>query len=925
MIRFWRALAVVIAGGLLSVVLTAGAAVAAPPRPDDECLHNPSSMCDPPEPGDSDLLPVNRWGDATGRLHGRLGDQPWEDMAEKIQRNGTYPVLISMGNAMWSGATSMTSAAIRMDILDAAGATADHAAAALGSSLMSSGIVALLAVIAIVVPAWRAARGQGQAPWGAFFKTAAIVGLFAAMLAGAQASTTTADGHFEPGRMSPGWWVKTVDEVVAAAASAPAAALMVQDTGAGFAYDESAGGPLSCQEYVAELKETYSSTNPITRMESSIPLVMSGMWEATGLRVWATSQFGANNPYGDFAYCRLLEQYSGTSVAEQRSTTFRASEDETVRRSNLYSLAWQTSTNNQEDRTMIAWAQCRPDGSGGWKLAPGWEKITGDNKSPDEAREDCEKWWTTPAAFNDEHGSAFDDADSAFDFSGTDVIRRDAGDSSQAQDFLLTLQGRTGFGVTTSLAMVYSYVFSSLIMMVVFGIIALGIIIAKVAAIVMMIAVFFAMLLSLWPGGGKGSVGKYLGQYVGMSLFVFGMQLIFAFLTLLTSMMVQAGAEMFGDGSLISMIWTGFAPVISVVLIHMVFTKFLKLPSPFSMTGAQQWGSAAAGGAVGGAIGAGVMSRMNRMRMRSEYALMRSGERAGARALGVVSGGRFGRRGRGPGRAGMLVGAGAASGSAAAQRGRRAAMVDQAPAEGQPEATKPGFLKSRLDPDLNKQRKDAKGAATTAAAARGGWATVQVGKRTVRTPYAEGLAARLSGVRDQFEGKTTRERWGVIGNAARRGAAAHLPDGKTAAKVAGLGALTVATGGMALPVMGAVWGKNQIAGHVGKTREAQRQAVGTFEARQAADELARASQVATPPVGAGFAHVAAARRANGESVSISQGVTHGVQSPGSSPVVAEPAAGAARREVEPRRGERPFGRVAAPPVPRRPRSDAGPR
>lgn len=253
-------------------------------------------------------------------------------------------------------------------------------------------------------------------------------------------------------------------------------------------------------------------------------------------------------------------------------------------------------------------------------------------------------------------------------------------------------------------------------------------------------------------------------------------------------------------------------------------------------------------------------------------------------------------------------------------------MAAPAPAEGGPEAAKAGFLKTRLDPAMNTQRKAAKDEATKAAAARGGWATVQVGKRTVRTPYAEGLAARLSGVRDQFEGKTARERLGVVGNAARRGAAAHLPDGRTAAKVAGLGALTVATGGMALPVMGAVWGKNRIAGHVGATREAQRQAVGTFEARQAADELARARQVATPPVGAGFAHAAAARRANGESVSISHGATHGVQSPGSSPVVrAEPAAGAARREVEPRRGERPFGRMAAPPVARLPRPDKGPR
>ena len=769
MSRIWRAVVTGIFAVLAAVLLTAGAAAAAPAPAaggvstdmeiDDPCLHNPSEMCAPPEPGDSDLLPVNRWVSATGQLHGRLGQDVWDDIAEKIQRNGTYPVLISLGNSMWSGGTSMASAAIRMDILDAAGQSADNAAGKLGSSLMSSGVLALVVVIALMVPAWRAARAQGAAPWAQFAKTGAIVALFTVMVAGAQASTTV-DGEFVPGRMSPGWFVTVTNDVIARVASAPAAALTIQDGGAGFSYDESAKGDLSCYQYVNTLKSDYTATNNIEAMESSIPLVMSGMWEATGLQVWAVSQFGAENPYGDFSYCRLLEQFSGTTPAEQRAITLRGSDDPVAdgSASSLYSLAWQTSTSDQEDRTMVAWAQCRPNGAGGWQLADGWQRVSGDHRGEIQSIvDDCNEWWATPAAFNDEHGTAFDDRGSGFNYTNSETIYRDT-DDIRVQNYLLTLQGHTGGGVTSSMAMVYSYVFSAMIMMVVFGMIAVAIIVAKIAALVMMVAVFFALLLALWPSSGKSSsIGKFFAQYVGMALFVFGIQLIFAFLTLITSMMVEAGNSMFGGGSVISMIWTGFAPVVGVIVLHMVFTKFLKLPSPFTLTGAQQWGQAAAGGAVGGAIGAGVMSRMNRVRRNSETALLRTGRRAGSNALGAMTGGKLGRRGRG--RAGALSSSvrpsvETAAGGVSSPGGRPLKAGRRVPRDGAP---RPGFMQSRLDPELSKQRKAARDADRVAAAERPHGA-VAIKGRTVRTPYREGLAARWRGVTEQYEGKRGKER-----------------------------------------------------------------------------------------------------------------------------------------------------------------------
>lgn len=848
MTAWWRRLATVLMAGLFMVVLTAGGA-SADTMIDDPCLHNPSSSCIPTPASQSNLLPVNRWVDATGSLHGRLSSSVIDDIAEKIQRNGTYPVLMSLGNSMWSGATGMTSAAIRMDILDSAGATADAAAAKIGSSLMSSGVLVLLAVIALIIPLWKAGRGRGAAPWAAFGKVAATVALFSVMVAGAGASTTSADGRFEPGRFSPGWFVVTTNTVLSTLASAPAAALVMSESGAGFTYDDSAKGDLSCFQYINTMKADYATVSAVDTMEGSIPLVMSSMWEATGMEVWATAQFGAENPYGDFSFCRLLEQTSGTSTAYQYALTLRATDDPIADVANIQSLAWQTADNNQEDRTMIAWGQCRPDGSGGWELATGWAANKNvDGRGAADAINDCREWWSNPANdATDVNGNPpagrFDDGASAFNWAGSSEIINDTG-TDQVRNYLLTLQGHTGGGVTSSMAMVYTYVFSSLIMLVIFGMISAGIIIAKVGALVMMVATFFALLISLWPGNSRtGALGKFFGQYVGMALFVFGIQLIFAFLTLITSMMVAAGNEMFGGGSMISMIWTGFSPVVAVVVLHQVFTKFLKVPSPFSMTGAQQWGAAAGGGAVGGAVGAGLMQRVNRMKARGESAVMRSGARAGSRALGVVSGGKFGRGGR-PGRAGAIAGgapgAGAAVGApggAKAGRGGGRKTWDSAGTGAAVGAnvgvrgaatTSPGragtfrnkgteFVSGARDFETRAERKEVRDADRKAAEERG-----YSGGRMGR--YNEGLTKRWADLGDKFRTRPIRQNL----------AASAKTTAKVAAKVAGGAALIVGTAGFAAPVMATVWGK----GHLGRVRDARSASVMEFESQQAAAQLA---------------------------------------------------------------------------------------
>lgn len=89
MTRVWRILAATLLAVLFSVTLTAGAA-SAHSYEDQACMTDPAVLCNPPAAADSTMLPVNRWSDATGSMHSRLGTNAWDDVAAKIQRNGTY-------------------------------------------------------------------------------------------------------------------------------------------------------------------------------------------------------------------------------------------------------------------------------------------------------------------------------------------------------------------------------------------------------------------------------------------------------------------------------------------------------------------------------------------------------------------------------------------------------------------------------------------------------------------------------------------------------------------------------------------------------------------------------------------------------------------------------------------------------------------
>ncbi|MFC8797324.1 hypothetical protein ACFT2C_06300 [Promicromonospora sp. NPDC057138] len=769
----------------------------------------------PGGPGDPQLLPVNRWSSQTNELHGRLGTF---ELTERVQRNATYPVLLSLGNSMWSGATGMTSAAIEFDILDSAGQEVDSVAAGIGEALARSGLLLVLVVLGMFGVLWRARRtGSTRDMVAMLLRTAVAVGLLAVMISGAERSTTTG-GEFRPGTFSPGWIVTTTNDLVAAVASAPAVALSVADTRAGYNHDQ-AEGAMSCADYIATLKDTYRSGTVTDQMTGSVPLVMSGMWEATGLEVWSTSQFGAENPYGDHIYCRLLEQRAGVSPAEQAAITGTTGANE-------QSLAWHTAMNEQEDRTLIAWAQCRQTGAG-WTLADGWERAGG-TRTPSGTIADCESWWQGAAWFVDTSGERFADDRTSFEWPDAEAINTDANDP-RVRNFLLTLHGHTGGGVTSSLAMVWAYLLASLIVLIVFGLIAIAVIVAKVSMVVMIIAAMFAPLVGLLPGR-RNVAGRYLMVLLSLSLFVLGLQLILGFVTLVTSLMVTAGRGLFGGGSMVSMIWTGFAPAVGLVVVHLVFTKVLRLPSPLTLQGGQLWARSAASGALGGALGAQVMDRWQRrgaaMARRARTRVTRSVMRGTAARLGLQSGARR--------RSGAIVGAGAgaAAGGAVATKASAA----------RPEVRHGARTWQTPKPDDGTVGAPAGASAAPARGIRRAWAKARAARTTAgrsdRADQARAAAARgakntaLGRYREGLRARRTQLGTDLGTKGIARTVAARAPG---AGRTLGAGALVVATGGLAAPVVAAVWGHR----HLQRTAQAQRRVVDQQEAEQSAKALAQ--------------------------------------------------------------------------------------
>ena len=653
--------------------------------------------CDAPSEGvsTSSNLPVNRWTDATAQLFWRLSNTAGLDTALIIQRQNVLSMGMSMGNTMWSLGTGMSAFAINFCVLDIAGGTADQVGATIAKTLGNSALLSFLVITSVLIIMFKG-RGRGRIDWKAIAMKAVVVGIFMAMIVGATASTGGGkDGstaNYRPGVMSPGWIVTTMNNTLASLASEPARALAVDAP----PNIQSAHDGLSCANYVYQLKMGYQARygTGSDAMASGVPMILSDLWEKTGLQTWRTTQFGTavrndGTRMDDNSWCRLLEFNAATKVTDSATdgTAYGFSVRDAMMRAFAVhnpamtpdagnkmwdSPAFNPTTNKDiMDHSLIAWAACIYDGgdpanAGSWNIRS--EFNQGDKDQTPAMNKykpaDCAGWYT---GGSENHADAFDWTQNGDNVTGrTTDPALDKDSARNVRDFIQYLHGNTN---TAGSASIIVYNIAALAMLAVFGLLAMAIIIAKVAMIIMIIMAFFVCLAALLPNGNMEKLTGFLKTLLGMNMFIFSIQLIFALISVITKMLSDAGNRFLGDNELVSTIWTGFSPLLAVFLINMMVTKVMKLPSPFKLSGAMAWGAAA--GAAGGAASAGVSRMLDRKQGQASGMARNAARRGGSAALSRVTGGKLG----------------SSAGAAAAKDGRRGTAA--------PDAGRPG--KGKLD------------------------------------------------------------------------------------------------------------------------------------------------------------------------------------------------------------------------------------
>ncbi len=583
----------------------------------------------------SQQLPVSRWASGVDQFHSRTATLDVVGAMNKGSRLSTMSFLFSAGTSMWTLSAQISEMAYRFNVLDRAGAGLDKAAAGIGHAILSSPIPVMAVGVAVLIIFWRAGRyGLNSGSWGLLLRKAVIIAIMAIMVGGANASTGNQNGGYQPGFGSPGWFVTKVDKAATMIAELPAKALSWQGIGGAEKIGEQDTQPefntvSSCRNYVAAMKNNYQEKyrGAIEATPgASVPILVSSMWEQSGLQTWITAQFG-NNPHARYMYCRYLEAKSGipyrrfdpvkTSDSQLALTLGEASTQESYNDRKLFASnapAWRPLGDNvHTDRWIIAWAACRNERVAKAPVTDLWNAddkawATTDFTRPlmkndaSNPAQDCRKFFTSA---DEEDYNGFDrDPDPGK--VQAQISKQGENDQAKewARDFILTTHGDWA---VVGVAAGFVYVLSSIAIIVVFGVMALAVIFGKVAALLVILGVMVMMVVDLFSSGPSKTLGL-LKTYFGVSLFVVGSQLLVAIVATITQILVTLGAYSIPGGpwGTMQLLWVGLSPLAAVMLVHFLF-KRAGLPSPMSLNGAMGWGQAI--GRSAGFMGGGLLDR----------------------------------------------------------------------------------------------------------------------------------------------------------------------------------------------------------------------------------------------------------------------------------------------------------------------------
>ena len=651
---------------LLALFLGVSAASAAPTPSVSPNGTQTQLICSQASTGAStatdNLLPVNRWSGAIGNEHTRLPGGLFSSVANApntVDRSIFVGGMTSIGAAEWQLGTATTEAASQFCFANTVGADANSLAASLGNAIANSGLVAILAVVALLAVIWKASRGR-EGPLKHAVKIAVVVGLFAAIVAAATVKTAP---NSPPTPISPAWFITTAYNAISNIASAPASAIASGANAVVGGTSQQAiatQDPLSCSWYTKELVAQYKSA--YTNAGSYgyvVPTSMNALWEQAAIPAYTSEQFGNGNNFGPLIYCHLLEDQAGIAPAAQLGVALASgtlSGDTNLAsfpHPESTSLAWNGAiTSNQEDESMVAWAACQSPNTGSGFAPTEWNAATGATTSsawtsttnlfaqqngPADTTvsgADCQVFWSANApATGGQYGDAvpggpFSNPSAApwpgqksnpdysvFNWGNSPTTIANATNNYGASgqeigNFLGNLHGTSN---GSAIAVSFIFLLTSTVVMVIFLVLGLAVIIAKLGLLLSMALLPLMLLLALMPGGaGVGKFGAYAKHLFGLILFATCAGILLSFIAIITGMLADIGVAAAGQGSLFALIWVAIAPITAVVVIHMFFKKVLKAPSPFKPTSAMAYGTAMGGFAAGGLAGADLFSHMKR-------------------------------------------------------------------------------------------------------------------------------------------------------------------------------------------------------------------------------------------------------------------------------------------------------------------------
>jgi len=624
---------------------------------------------------------LNRWGDASNGFHTKYDGFIGSQLADMAQRNWNQGSAMAFGNWAMTVTSEFTQFAVNLDIINGLGAAMDGIAKTMLSALIGvtggagAGVLfGVIAILSVLLAIWRNSRG-GLARMAR--EVGAVIAVIAVVFGIGITTLNYNPGQgdtYKPAPVSPGWFVKGVNDSITSLTALPAKTFVDGIEGAVWGNelrDSTLGGGLGCSKYTAAMSASFergiSATTTSSKSQVAIAQVTDSLWDSTGLYVWAKTQGGYQNPYAAKVYCRILDFRNGSSPRSNASMTYLAalnsgygatatSLSNAITTDANLRAPFAPSSSENTTASIVAWAACKPTGFSGGRFSWAWEadwvgfkggtgnmgfEMTGSN-----ANDECQKWWeaTSPT---DSSGKATggQDVPDIFDVKGDagwiSEHTATAAGTTQVRDFLNALTGVNPWGGTLG---VVSYAGGAAMTMGAFAFIDVVVIIAKLFAAMFIIALWFVLIGAMFrPSEMKDRLGKTVNKFLGTAVFAALTTLILTFVVIFTRALIRIGIDIWGGGSIGSMLWSGLAPVLALVLVHIMFTKVFKLPSPVSLRGAQAWSKSGMSGALGAGVGAGVGSFMGtRLGSMAKGAAVRAGNAAVNAGLSKVSGGRLG-------------------------------------------------------------------------------------------------------------------------------------------------------------------------------------------------------------------------------------------------------------------------------------------